>query len=109
MRFVVDEQLPTDLVDWLVEQGHDATHVSELGLRSSTDRTIREAAFSSDAVVISKDSDFVRIRRPKDRVLWLRGGNLRRALFMPRFIEAWPDAIRALEAGEPVVEVSLRP
>ncbi|MDP1736069.1 MAG: DUF5615 family PIN-like protein [Caulobacter sp.] len=108
MKFVVDEQLPPELAGWLVGQGHDAVHVRDLGLRSSSDRLIREAAQDSGAVVITKDEDFVRIRRANDRVLWLRCGNLRRALFMPRFMEAWPDVRLALEAGEPVVEANLR-
>lgn len=108
MKFIIDEQLPTALVAWLVEQGHEAVHVDELGLRSSSDRAIRDAAAESGAVVVTKDGNFVQIRRAGDRVLWLRGANLRRALFLPRFIEAWPKAIQALEGGKPVVEASLR-
>lgn len=107
MNFVIDEQLPPELADWLVGQGHDAVHVRDLGLSSSSDRLIREAALETGAVVITKDEDFVRIRRPNDRVLWLRCGNLRRALFMPGFIKAWPEALEALEQGELVVETRL--
>ncbi len=109
MKFLIDEQLPPTLAEWLVEQGHEATHVRDLGLRSAGDRRIRDAARASGAVVITKDEDFIRIRRADDRVLWLRCGNLKRALFPARFVEAWPDALRALEAGEFVVEAGLQP
>ena len=109
MTFVVDEQLPPELADWLVGRGHEAVHVRDLGLGSADDRRIREAARASGAVVITKDGDFVQIRRAADRVLWLRCGNLRRAHFIPKFAEAWPDALRALESGEFLVETSLQP
>ena len=38
---------------------HDAKAVRELGLREADDRTIFDAARSAEAIVISKDVDFV--------------------------------------------------
>ncbi len=108
MKFVVDEQLPPLLVQWLRDFGHDAHHVVELGLGGSPDRAIRDG--SADAVIITKDEDFARIRRRSDGpILWVRCGNLRRALFMQRLVAAWPEAYQRLSQGEQLVETTLAP
>lgn len=108
MKFIVDEQLPAGLALWIASQGHDALHVSELGLKSGTDREIREAAFVSGAIVVTKDQDFIRISRQADRVLWVRGGNLPRSALMARFAASWFKALTALESGDLIVEINLR-
>ena len=40
MKFLVDAQLPPALARWLREQGYDAQHVEDLGLRDAEDRVI---------------------------------------------------------------------
>ena len=40
MRFLVDAQLPPALARWLVERGHDATHVHEIGMAEASDLAI---------------------------------------------------------------------
>lgn len=40
MRFLVDAQLPPTLARWLVDHGHAATAVREVGLRESDDGSI---------------------------------------------------------------------
>ena len=108
MKFIIDEQLPPLLAVWLRECGHEAIHVRDAGLAAAPDRAIRDMA--AEAVIITKDEDFTRIRRPTDgQVLWLRGGNLNRSLFMQRLKEAWPEAHRRLQDGEPLVETVLTP
>ena len=37
MKFIVDAQLPPALARWLREQGHQAEHVAEAGLREAED------------------------------------------------------------------------
>jgi hypothetical protein len=40
MRFLVDAQLPPMLVRWLRERGHEAEHVTEIGMVGASDRDI---------------------------------------------------------------------
>ena len=59
MNFLVDAQLPPALARWITRQGHQATHVFEIGLQTADDPVIWERARSDDTVIISKDEDFV--------------------------------------------------
>lgn len=81
MRFLIDAQLPPALARWIAAQGHEADHVFDKHLESASDRTIWELAFSTGAVVVTKDEDFAE-RRARvvggPQVAWLRCGNLRR-------------------------------
>lgn len=59
MKFLVDAQLPARLARLLNEQGHDATHTSELPNANRTrDDEIAATADAEDRVVVSKDRDF---------------------------------------------------
>ena len=73
MRFIVDAQLPPALALWLVEAGHEALHVEEIGLLDAEDPSIWRYAFENKAVILSKDEDFpVRVRQSQSG-LWLSG------------------------------------
>jgi predicted nuclease of predicted toxin-antitoxin system len=105
VKFLVDAQLPPALADWLRERGHSADHVSGLGLLAAPDAEIAARAEQGNYVLISKDDDFIRLRRP-DRfaLLWFRLGNAsNRALF--GWLEMrWPVAERMLATGERLIE-----
>ena len=58
MNFLIDENLAPRLASELVGVGHDAVHVSELGLRSSPDQVILKVAFVQKRILISRDTDF---------------------------------------------------
>ena len=56
----IDAQLSPDLAPWLKKSfGLDAKAVREVGLREADDREIYESARAENAVVMTKDSDFV--------------------------------------------------
>ena len=76
MKFIVDAQLPPGLCVWLAERWHIAQHVYDLGLGGSADVVIAERAVADDAIIITKDEDFLLLRLP-DRfgLIWLRIGN----------------------------------
>ena len=107
MKFFVDEQLPVSLARWLRESGHDARHIHELGLRSAADLAISERVADVRGVIVTKDSDFIELRRrqPEFQVLWLRVGNVGTPQLLARLEGVWPDVLQALSAGDPVVEV----
>jgi predicted nuclease of predicted toxin-antitoxin system len=80
VKFLVDTQLPSRLGRWLVDEGHDAIHVSELhrGNRS-TDAEVAAAADAEDRVLVSKDRDFRDshlLRRQPRRLLAIVTGNI---------------------------------
>ncbi len=57
-RFLIDNQLPGALVQWLETKGCSAQHVLSLNLSQSTDETIWLRAAQEGMVIISKDEDF---------------------------------------------------
>lgn len=58
MRFLVDECLPTRFAQILAGPGHDALHISDLGLLGATDEKIMATAVQEDRVLVSADTDF---------------------------------------------------
>jgi predicted nuclease of predicted toxin-antitoxin system len=58
VNFLIDENLAPRLASELVGVGHDAVHVSDLGLRSSPDQAILKVAFNQKRILISRDTDF---------------------------------------------------
>jgi predicted nuclease of predicted toxin-antitoxin system len=108
MRFVVDAQLPAALARWLSAQGHEAEHVSDIGMSAASDRVIWEYALQHSAIIVTKDEDFAQrkvlvLNGPS--VLWLRVRNTRKQELLLRFAELIPNALAAFERGETLVEV----
>ncbi len=58
MKFLIDENLSRRLLIALTDAGHDAIHVTELGLESAPDHHILQAATGQDRVIVSADTDF---------------------------------------------------
>jgi predicted nuclease of predicted toxin-antitoxin system len=61
VRFIIDMPLSPVLADWLRQQGHDAVHVSDLGLAKALDVEILEFAHREQRVVITADLDYPRL------------------------------------------------
>lgn len=109
MRFLVDAQLPPALARWLVEQGHDASHVMDQGLGEASDRRIWDEAASSGAVIVTKDEDFPARRRSSamgPAVVWIRIGNSTRRETLRRFAMVFPDLVAALGRGDTLVGIT---
>ena len=97
MRFIVDAQLPRDLVTFLKTHGHQAIHTAELPEKNRTpDEKIRLLADAEDRIVVSKDDDFVTSHllrgRPK-RVLLISTGNISN----PELMQIMQDNLDSLE------------
>ncbi|MBB1125591.1 DUF5615 family PIN-like protein [Thiospirillum jenense] len=109
MRFLVDAQLPPALARWLSERGHEAAHVLDLGLLTASDQTIWMHACKTDAVLITKDQDFVTflsINLNGTAVVWVRTGNTTRRELLTWFDKVLPSIEQALAAGETLIEIS---
>ena len=107
MRFLVDAQLPPALARWIAARGHEALHVYDIGFNEAKDGTIWREAIRQGSVIITKDEDFVVIRRSKPfaQVVWIRWGNTSRNHLLQRMAIVFPQIVAALEAGEAVVEI----
>lgn len=105
----IDAQLSPALATWITESFPVvADAVRDLGLREATDRAIFLSAKSASAVVMTKDSDFVRLLEelgPPPQVIWLTCGNTSNAYLRQMLTNTLSQAIKLLESGEPLVEI----
>ena len=82
---------------------------SRLGLLESTDRRIFEAARTAGIVVMTKDRDFVEMVErdgPPPQVVWITSGNTSDQRLREILGRVFPEAVKLLAAGEPLVEIS---
>jgi predicted nuclease of predicted toxin-antitoxin system len=108
VNFLIDAQLPPALARWIGSQGHQATHVFEIGLQAASDDAIWEHARKENAVVVSKDEDFVdrwlTSQRPVT-LIWLRKGNCSNHALLVWLEPLWPEALKRLDQGEQLIEL----
>ncbi len=108
MRFLIDAQLPPGLVNMFIDAGHEAVHVTDVGLLSEPDTRIWAYAVRERMIVVTKDEDFVQMRlfsSEAPRVLWIRIGNATNRMLAMRLQPLLGEALAALESGEVVVEI----
>jgi predicted nuclease of predicted toxin-antitoxin system len=82
--------------------------VRELGLREATDRDIYMAAREAQAIIVTKDADFLRLLErhgPPPQILWLTCGNTSNDRLVQILSAYWPTIATLLRNGEPLVEV----
>jgi predicted nuclease of predicted toxin-antitoxin system len=105
----VDAQLSPAITPWLTSAfGVQSIAVRDLGLREAADRAIFLAARNASVVVMTKDSDFVRLLEefgPPPQVIWLTCGNTSNVRLKQILANALPRAIILLESGEALVEI----
>lgn len=110
MIFWIDAQVSPYLAQWLASEFDvEARPVRSLGLRDAKDRDIFLAAREADAVVLTKDRDFVILLEqlgPPPRILWLTLGNTSNAHLKEVLTQHRPSALELLRRGEPLVEIA---
>jgi predicted nuclease of predicted toxin-antitoxin system len=110
MRIWVDAQLSPHLAPWLTERfGIEAYSVRWLGYRDATDEAIFAAAREAEAVVMTKDRDFVNLldaQGPPPRVIWITMGNTSNARMRAALDVVFPEALASLGQGEAMVEIT---
>jgi predicted nuclease of predicted toxin-antitoxin system len=108
VRFVVDAQLPPALARMLAAAGHQAEHVLDVGLRDAEDIAIWQYALEHQAVIVTKDEDFVvRSLRsgPAPVVVWVRIGNASRGALAEWFVPLLAEIVNLVERGERLIEI----
>jgi len=109
MTLWLDAQLPPQLASWIQQTlAINAIALRDIGLRDATDNAIFDAAKKANAVLISKDSDFVelvlRLGAPP-KLIWLTCGNVSNAALQTLFNTKLREAIQLLDGGESIVEL----
>lgn len=109
MKYWIDAQLPPTLAAWLSDQFRvDAVALRDIGLRDAQDDEIFKAAKSENAVVVTKDSDFIdlalRLGTPP-QVLWITCGNASNQHVRKLLSATFQNAHQLLISGEPIVEI----
>ena len=57
-RFLIDESLPLTLADELKKAGHEADHVTSVGMAGASDDEVYARAESTGAILVTRDLDF---------------------------------------------------
>lgn len=80
----------------------------DVDLADAPDAAIWARAITEDAMIVTKDRDFVDwalARTPKARILWIRFGNMRRDALLARIDAAWSELSDALKSDVTIVEI----
>jgi predicted nuclease of predicted toxin-antitoxin system len=110
MTIWIDAQLSPAIALW-IENNFDVKAIAlrELGLRDSEDEEIFLEAKKADAVLMTKDSDFLllldRLTSPP-KIIWLTCGNTSNANLKIILSKTLQTAIDLLDSGEEIVEIS---
>jgi predicted nuclease of predicted toxin-antitoxin system len=109
----IDAQLSPQLARWLsLKYGIEASAVRDLGLRNAKDREIFLAARRADAVVLTKDRDFVALLEqlgPPPQVLWVTIGNTSNSHLRDVLSRKFTLTQELLRQGESLVEITELP
>ena len=110
MKFWIDAQLSPALAPWIKNTfAVDAFSVQWLKFQEARDRDIFLAARERNAVVITKDYDFVELLDqlgPPPQLIWIRCGNTTNAQMREILLKSFPEALLLLQEGEPLVEIT---
>lgn len=107
MKFLIDQQLPPLLAEWLRQEGFEASHVRELGLSTASDALVWQTAVQTGSVVVTKDEDFIRFRQASGQagVVRVRLGNCSNLDLIARIQSLWPAVLERLRLGDRLVQL----
>jgi predicted nuclease of predicted toxin-antitoxin system len=110
MMIWIDAHLSPAIATWISSEfGIEAVALRDLDLRDAEDLEIFEAAKAQEAIVMTKDSDFVdlveRLGSPP-QIIWLTCGNTSNVQLREILRRTLPRAIELLATGETLVEIS---
>ena len=105
----LDAHLSPRVAQWLRKDlGHDAQALREIGLRDAEDEEIFIRGRAADAVVLTKDKDFVDLVSrlgPPPSVIWLWCGNTSEAELKLILSNRLELALNFISNGESLVEI----
>ncbi len=109
MTIWIDAQISPAIAPWIRQNySVDAVALREIGLRDAEDEDIFHAAKSANAVVMTKDSDFLllldRFGTPP-QILWVTCDNTSNTRLKEILSQTLSNAIALVSAGEQLVEI----
>lgn len=110
MNIWIDAQLPPNLANW-TSSNFDTTAVSlkQLSLRDAKDTEIFEAAKFANAIIMTKDSDFIdlvcRLGTPP-QIIWITCGNVTNRNLRQLLSATLSPALEQIKQGEAIIEIS---
>lgn len=110
MTIWIDAQMSPAIAAWVnANFAVNAVAIRDLGLRDSEDEEIFQAARRENAIVMTKDNDFVllldRLGVPP-QVIWVTCGNTSNARLKEILTNTLPKALELLKSGEKLVEIN---
>jgi predicted nuclease of predicted toxin-antitoxin system len=109
MRFLLDAQLSPALCQYIADRfSVEVNHVIAVGLVPASDMEIFRYAREHQAIVITKDRDFLELSRQHGtppQVICIRSGNTSNAMMKWSINAMFPDVLRLLSEGEGIVEL----
>ena len=110
MKIWLDAQISPILARWLENRFDvEAEAVRDVGYLEADDMEIFAAAREAHAVVMTKDSDFVRLVETQGappQVVWVTCGNTSNRHLMSVLGRVFEEVLELLATGESVVEIS---
>jgi predicted nuclease of predicted toxin-antitoxin system len=108
----LDAHLSPSLGLWISREfSVSAVPIRDLGLRNAEDREIFLAGSKENAVVMTKDTDFVRLVEqsgPPPQVILLTCGNTSNTQLKQMLKRSFDRTMEWLQKGEPIVEITSR-
>lgn len=109
MTIWLDAQLSPKIADWISKTfGVDCVAIRDIGLTRAKDKEIFKAALDKRVVMMTKDSDFVRLQdnsSDSPSVIWLTCGNTSNEKLKTILLKTLPKALELLSKGERLTEI----
>jgi predicted nuclease of predicted toxin-antitoxin system len=110
MELWIDAQLSPSLALWInqLNKGVNAQSLRALGLRDEDDHVIFHKAKSKNAVIMSKDADFIKLLEqfgPPPQIIWITAGNTSNAHMRELLKKHLPTIVEMLIKGEKLIEI----
>jgi predicted nuclease of predicted toxin-antitoxin system len=109
MKFIVDEQLPPLLCDWIQAKGYDVVHILTLGSANSiSDSNVKALSMAEKRIVITKDEDFFNsyiFQKQPYKLIYITTGNIKNRDLLNIFREKF-DKLTALISEHDVIEIN---
>jgi predicted nuclease of predicted toxin-antitoxin system len=105
--FLCDTHIPPKLSGLLRAEGFEAFHVRDIGLEAADDSAVWKFATERDAIIVTKDKDFVRldVSQPGPRVILVCTGNCSNNWLIARFSARLPQILAYFDSGVRLVEL----
>lgn len=105
----IDAQFSPAMAAW-IKQNYpvDAVALRDIGLHDAEDRDIFEAARNTNAVVMTKDADFLNLQDrlgAPPQIVWVSCGNTSNLRLKEILSASMTEALDLLTYGEPLVEI----